>query len=129
MNIGENIKKLRELKNFKQSAMADMLEISQKTYSNIENAGNNITIELIEKISKILNISINAILELNAEAIINNHNQTGGLSQLNTASSYNYLNEKQNELFDKLLIEKDLRIKQLEEVMKFKDEIIKSFKK
>ncbi len=49
MNVGQNIKNLRELRNLNQQAMADMLEISQKTYSNIENAGNNITVEVIEK--------------------------------------------------------------------------------
>ena len=43
--MGLNIKKLRELRNLNQKAMADSLMISQKTYSNIENSHNNITIE------------------------------------------------------------------------------------
>jgi transcriptional regulator with XRE-family HTH domain len=128
MNVGENIKKLRELKNYTQKSMADMLEVSQKTYSNIENAGNSISIDLVERIAKILKVSFHNILELNADAIINNHHQNGGLSQLNTAPSYNYLNEKQNELFEKLLKEKDLRICQLEDSMKFKDDFILSLK-
>ncbi len=114
MNVGANIKKLRELKNFSQQAMAEGLGISQKTYSNIESAGNNITIETIEKIAKFLNISFNKILELNAEAILNNTHQSGGISQINTAPSYNYLNDKNIELYEKLLTEKDLRIKALE---------------
>ncbi len=129
MNVGENIKKLRELKNYTQKSMADMLEISQKTYSNIENSGNNISIELISKISNVLGVSFNKILELNADAILNNHQQSGGLNQLNNAPSYNYLNEKQTELFEKLLSEKDLRITQYEILLKAKDELIQTLKK
>jgi transcriptional regulator with XRE-family HTH domain len=113
MNIGNNIKKIRELKNLNQNAMADLLQVSQKTYSNIENAGNNITVELIQKIAKVLEVNFNKILELNAEAIFNNH-QTGGMSQMNTATSNNYFNDKQAELYEKLIFEKDIRIKDLE---------------
>jgi transcriptional regulator with XRE-family HTH domain len=116
MNVGENSKKIREVKNYTQKSMADRLEVSQKTYSNIENSGNNITIELIEKVAKILEVNFNKILELNAESILNNSNQSGGIiSQLNNAPSYNYSNEKQNELFEKLLVEKDKIIKIYEE--------------
>jgi transcriptional regulator with XRE-family HTH domain len=119
MNIGQNIKNLRELRNLNQKAMAERLEVSQKTYSNIENAGNNITIEVIEKVAKVLEVNFNKILELNAEAIFNNH-QTGGLSQMNTATSNNYFNDKQAELYEKLLVEKDSRIKNLEEQLRKK---------
>ena len=101
-----------------------MLDISQKSYSNIENAGNAITIETVDKIAKVLNVSFNKILELNADAIFNKNSQHGGLSQLNNAPSYNYLNEKQNELYEKLLLEKDERIKQFEELIKLKNSII-----
>jgi transcriptional regulator with XRE-family HTH domain len=117
MDVGQNIKNLRELKNYSQSAMAKMLDVSQKTYSNIETSGNKISIELIEKIATILNVSFNKILELNSEAILNNTNQTGGISQLNTATTTNNLSEKNNELFEKLIIEKDERIKTQKELI------------
>ncbi len=117
MNVGENIKNLRELKNYSQNAVAKMLDVSQKTYSNIENAGNNITIELIEKIAKILNVSFSKVIELNSEAILNNTNQTGGLSQLNTANTYNYLNDKNIELYEKLITEKDDTISSQKELI------------
>ncbi|MCA0430953.1 MAG: helix-turn-helix domain-containing protein [Bacteroidetes bacterium] len=94
MDVGANIKKLREFKNFTQTSMAEAIGVSQKTYSNIENAKNNITVEDIDKIAKALGVSFNKILELNAEAILNNSSQVGGISQINTAPSYNYLNEK-----------------------------------
>jgi len=106
-NIGENIKKIRELKNFTQEAMASNLGVSQKTYSNIENAGNVIAFDKIERIAEILEVNVTKILELNTEVILNNNGQNGGLSQLNTAVSYNYLNEEQVKLYERLLEEKD----------------------
>lgn len=114
MDVGSNIKKLRELKNFNQNAMAEMLGISQKTYSNIENSGNNVTVEVIEKIAAILQVSFNKILELNAESIFNNNSQSGGFVHHNNSPTYNYLNDKNIELYEKLLEEKDIRIKGLE---------------
>lgn len=49
MDIGSNIKKIRELKNFNQNYVATALGISQKSYSNIEKSKNKITIELVQK--------------------------------------------------------------------------------
>lgn len=118
MDIGNNIKKARELRNLSQSFMAAELNVSQKTYSNIENSKNNITVEMITKIANILQISINKIFELNAEAILNNSSQSGGINQLNTAPSYNYSNEKAFELYEKLIIEKDKRIAELSEKLR-----------
>ncbi|MBX3165629.1 MAG: helix-turn-helix transcriptional regulator [Bacteroidetes bacterium] len=122
MNIGKNIRNLRELKDLTQMHMAEELGIGQKTYSNIENSGNDITVTTILNVAKVLDVSFNKILELNAEAILNNNNQSGGISQLNTASSYNYSNEKALELYEKLLLEKDNRIevlqKRVEELQK-----------
>lgn len=54
MNIGENIRKLSELKNYSQDYMANELDMVQKTYSNIETAGNKITVETILRVAKVL---------------------------------------------------------------------------
>ena len=129
MNVGENIKNLRELKNYSQSAMAKMLYVSQKTYCNIEKAGNKVTIELIEKIAEILNVSLNKVLELNAEAILNNTNQTGGLSQLNTAPSTTNFNDKNTEHYEKRLTEKDQTIATQKELIQQLKNTIDGFKK
>lgn len=114
-NIGENIKKIRELKNLTQDSMAVLLGVSQKTYSNIENAGNNITYEKILRIAEALEVNITKVLELNTEVLLNNNNQQGGISQLNTAVSYNYINEEQAKLYERLLEEKDTIINLLKE--------------
>ena len=57
--IGYRIKRKREEKNFSQEAMAEMLDISQKSYSNIENGKNSsINTDRLLKISEILEIDI-----------------------------------------------------------------------
>lgn len=57
--IGYKIKRKREEKNFSQEAMAEMLDISQKSYSNIENGKNSsINTDRLLKISEILEIDI-----------------------------------------------------------------------
>ncbi len=117
MDIGKNIKNLRELKNLNQTYMANELGIGQKTYSNIENSVNNVSVETIMQIAKILNVNFQKILELNTEAILNNNSQVGGISQLNTASSYNYTNEKAFELYEKLLIEKEKHIERQQKII------------
>lgn len=115
MDVGKNIKQLRELKNYSQTYMAQQLGISQRQYSNIESNVNNITISQVEKIATILNISISKILELNAETIFNN--QSHDSSILNNQVFHNGLADKERLLYEKLLTEKDLRISALEQMI------------
>lgn len=114
LNIGENIKNIRELKGFTQSVVAQELEMSQKTYSNLEKSGNHITYERILKIAEVLEIEVTKVLNLNTEAILNNEGQQGGVSQLNTASTHNYLNSEQASLFERIITEKDRLLKEKE---------------
>ena len=112
MDIGENIKKVRELKNLTQESLASALNMSQKSYSNLEKSGNNISFERILTIANYFEVAVTKILELNTELIFNNSNQVGGISQLNTATTNNYLSDR--DLYEKLLAEKDKVIDLLE---------------
>ncbi len=55
-NIGDKIRKVRELKGFTQDFMAGKLEMSQRAYSKIENNDIKLDWGRIEDISKILDI-------------------------------------------------------------------------
>lgn len=107
MNIGENIKSIREIKGLSQEVMSTELSMSQKTYSNIEKSGNNISYERIIKIAEVLEVTVTKILELNTEMILNSNHQNGGINQLNNATSYNYVNEEQTKLYERIIEEKD----------------------
>lgn len=51
------IRKIRTQKGYSQEYMAYELNISQKTYSNIENNKSPLTIEMVEKIAILLDVS------------------------------------------------------------------------
>jgi transcriptional regulator with XRE-family HTH domain len=55
--IGRKIKKLREIKNFTQDYMASNLNISQNTYSRIENENIKISTDRLKEIAKLLEVS------------------------------------------------------------------------
>jgi transcriptional regulator with XRE-family HTH domain len=77
MNVGEKIKKLRELKNFTQQHMAQELNLSLSGYGKIERNETDISISKLEKISAILGVDINTILSFDEKHIFNfNNNQT-----------------------------------------------------
>ncbi|HQO30982.1 MAG TPA: helix-turn-helix transcriptional regulator, partial [Chitinophagales bacterium] len=62
--IGNKIRTLRELRKLTQENVSNELDITQKTYSNIENGITDMTISILYKISGVLGFSVNDILEL-----------------------------------------------------------------
>jgi transcriptional regulator with XRE-family HTH domain len=71
MSIGNNIKKLRELRNFTQSYISDRLQMSLSGYSKIERDETDISVKRLEQIAEILETDLKTILELNTEKIFN----------------------------------------------------------
>ena len=62
MNTSLKIKKYRELKNYTQDYMAEKLDISQNTYSKIENGGIKLTVHRLKQISDILETTVEEII-------------------------------------------------------------------
>lgn len=94
MNVGKNLQLIREINNYTQSYVAEYIGVNQKTYSTMEKAENNISVEILLKLTELYQISLAKILELNAEAILNNNNQQGGTSYFNNNANY-YTGEKE----------------------------------
>ncbi len=115
MNVGEKIKKLRELKNFTQQYMADQLELSLSGYGKIERNDTDISISKLEKIAKILHTDINTILSFDEKHIFNiSENKQANISMRDQHINQMELIEKitqqykdeiarLNEIIDKLL--------------------------
>jgi transcriptional regulator with XRE-family HTH domain len=77
MNLGVRLKQARESKRFSQQEIAHLLNISQKTLSNMESDKSRPTIEQLSKMSEIYEIDILELLS--KEGItFNQHNQSGG---------------------------------------------------
>lgn len=60
--VKENIKNIRELKNYTQEYMAERLNISQAAYSKIEKGKTEITLLKLEEIASVFEITIEDIL-------------------------------------------------------------------
>jgi transcriptional regulator with XRE-family HTH domain len=67
--IGQNIRKLRELRNFTQQYMAEKLEMTQGNYARIENEEIHLSEERLQKISSLLGYSKEFILQFDVEKI------------------------------------------------------------
>lgn len=72
-NVGQKIKKLRELRNYTQSYMAIELDMTQQGYSKIEKEGR-LTVDQLDKIAAILKVESAYILNFNEEHLLKDSN-------------------------------------------------------
>lgn len=68
--LRENIRKIRELRNYTQEYMADQLGLSVSGYGKIERSDSDINLSRITQISEILNVSRAVLLEFNSDEIL-----------------------------------------------------------
>lgn len=110
-HIGRKISRIRELRGMKQDALAAELGISQQAISKIEQS-ENVDDEVLERVSKVLGVPVEAVKNFNEEAVFNIisntfHNNSHDSSSL-IASAMNYQPtfntiEKIVELYERLL--------------------------
>lgn len=97
MDIGLNIRKIRELKGYSQDFMAQQLEISQRQYSRFEKNETEITLSKLEKISEILEVTSQQLMGFDEKFIFQNQGAVfGATTQTNYAFS-----EKEREQYEK----------------------------
>lgn len=115
MHIGRNVSKLRDLKGLKQDEFAQMLGISQQAVSRLENK-KEIDDDMLRKIADKLDVTLEGIKQFSPDATINSINQQGG--NVFVDKLYMHPIEKVEELYQKLLKEKDETIAYLREEIK-----------
>lgn len=64
MDIGANIKRLREDRGIKQSEIADLVGMHRSNYSKIENGQREISLAAVDKIADFFNISIDELIHM-----------------------------------------------------------------
>ena len=90
MNIGNNIKQIRELKNFTQEYVADEIEVSQSTYSRIENGTAPIKIDTLQRIAEVLEVDLNTLISTN-----------NVFHFKDATNQYGYVNNQTNNIIDR----------------------------
>ncbi len=118
MNINQSIRKIREYKNLTQEYVAQEVGKSRKTYAEIENGNELPKIELLEKIARTLGVTVDDIINFSNKNFLqsifkDSASNTGVVFSLKAENSAIELKN----LYEKLLLEKDLRIKALEELI------------
>lgn len=108
MTLGEKLKKARINKNFTQEYLAEMLNISQKTYSNFENDKSKPGFSQVEEMAKVLDVSV--LDFLSGDGLSFNYDNTHGGN-----NGFIY----QNQLPEKLIEQYEERIKELKEQVAF----------
>lgn len=73
--VGQKIRKVRELKGFSQEYVAKQLNITQKSYSNIELGKTKLDFERLDQISEVLEIDPLNILTFDEQILFNNYHQ------------------------------------------------------
>ncbi len=118
-SIGTKIRKLRELKGFKQEFMADQLGISVGAYSKLERDETEISHERLQQIAKVFDLSVPDMLSFDEKMVfnfINSQNPSGG----NNRPIYNYyVSDNEKKLYED-------KIQLLEDNIRLKDEKIES---
>lgn len=77
-DISENIKNLRELRNFTQDYMAQKLDITQAGYSKIESGQTDISYSKIVEIAQVLEVSPQDLITFNKQKYFNSFNNVKG---------------------------------------------------
>ncbi|MXS70990.1 helix-turn-helix domain-containing protein [Flavobacteriaceae bacterium W22] len=108
MTLGEKLKKARISKNFTQEYLADLLQVSQKTYSNFENDKSKPDFQQVESIAQALQTSV--LDFLSGDSISFNYDNTQGGN-----NGFIY----QNQFPEKLVEQYEERIKELKEQVEF----------
>ena len=125
LHLGRKISRLRELRGMKQEAMADALGVSQQTVSRLE-ASEQVEEDMLEKVGRVLGVSIDTIKNFNEEAVINYFNSfyDQSLSHSNGAFGANHCTfnplDKVVELYERLVQAEKDRADALERLLREK---------
>ncbi|WP_165022401.1 MULTISPECIES: helix-turn-helix domain-containing protein [unclassified Dysgonomonas] len=123
---GQNVKRLREILGVKQEVLADELGISQQGISRLETK-EELDEEILEKISSVLKVSVEAIKNYDEERAVNivsNTFQDGSngyvrADEFNYKCSFNPI-DKIVELYDQIIKEKEEKLALMQQMLKDK---------
>lgn len=113
LQLGQKIKKLRELKNFTQSHIASELGITQSAYSKMELGETEVSYSKLTKIAEVLGMAPEEIMTFNEQMIFNvMHNQTGNGFVVNKG-----LTENERKLYEEQITQLKEEVSYLKKVL------------
>lgn len=126
LNIGEKIRKVRDLRGFSQEYVAQKLGVSQRSYGKLETGETKLDIPRIEKISDILGVEPVSLITFDEKMLFTNYNkaetQTGFFSTYQSS-------EQERELFNSRIEQLEKENTFLREEITFLRSLVKEDKK
>ncbi|EOZ91935.1 hypothetical protein A33Q_4028 [Indibacter alkaliphilus LW1] len=117
---------LRESRDYSQEYVANVLNINQKTYSNLESGKTKLTLDRIQQLSEFYHVKPDYFLS--DELPVINYN-TGPKSNSNSGYIHNYINDQSTEsLYERIISEKDQLIKEKDHQIGLLKEVIEILK-
>jgi transcriptional regulator with XRE-family HTH domain len=112
MEIGNNIKKYREIKNLTRESVAAEMDMSVSGYSKIERNEVDLTVSKVKKIAEVLGVDVSQILNYDATQIFNvSGNQFAQGLVGAKAESMNFYADEYKDKYIKMLEEENARLK------------------
>lgn len=113
----KKIKQFREMRNFTQEYMADILKVSQRAYSSIENGQTQLTVERLFEISQTLQVNVGEIIGVDNKFIYNNNFNNNATQNKGNLVFNQDTFEEQKELYERLLKSKETEITFLRKII------------
>lgn len=112
------IRMIREARNYTQEHMAEVLKISQRAYSSLENGQTQLTVDRLFEVAEALQVNIGEIVGYENQFVYNNNfnnNATQNKGNL-VFNSDNF--REQRALYERIIKQKDTEIAFLRELIK-----------
>jgi transcriptional regulator with XRE-family HTH domain len=117
MNVGENIKRIREIKRLTQESVAKSLGMSVTAYGNIERGDADLNFKKLAEIAEALEVDEKEIVNFDSDVYNQTvHNNDKGIGIVNKSQNSFYNGEK--ELYEKIIKDKDEEIAFLREQLR-----------
>jgi transcriptional regulator with XRE-family HTH domain len=122
MEIGNKIKKVRELRNFTQEYVAQKLGITQESYSRIEANRAALTLQRLDKISEVLEVSVFELMSFDEKNVFFNSSET----QNNTSIGVFQESQSEKKLYERLIEELKKQLERVQQDNDFLKELVKT---
>ncbi|WP_222166267.1 helix-turn-helix transcriptional regulator [Edaphocola aurantiacus] len=97
--LGNKIRMLREVHNYTQDYIADVIEVSHNTYSQMEKGVGQFTIERIEKIAGFYKMDVADLLNMNDQNIMQHFTNSNGICSSENFTINNGLLAEEKQLY------------------------------
>ena len=117
--LGQKVRRIREMRGYSQSYVADKLSIAQSKYSELETGKKDISDAFLEEVAAILEVHSDIIRNYSDHVIFNNCSQSGyyNVNNINDLSTV-------HELYKSMMEIQEARIVELKIALEAKDKLI-----